>query len=123
VQHREDLREKRPPGNRLEALKGKQAGRRLPLRSDVMLPTHRTPTHPGEILLKEFLEPMKVPQIVAAKKMQISMNRLNEIVHGKRGVTADTAIRLSVFLKTSPDFWLNLQNAYDLYAARVALAV
>ena len=86
-----------------------------------MIPKHRPPTHPGEILLEEFLKPLKIAQVDAAARMGISANRLNEVVRGKRGVTADTALRLAKLLKTTPEFWLNLQNAYDLYEAKHAM--
>ena len=82
-----------------------------------MIPTHREPTHPGEMLLEEFLKPLNMTQAAAAEKMGISLNRLNELVRGKRGVTADTALRLAKLLKTTPELWLNLQNAWDLYHA------
>jgi addiction module HigA family antidote len=85
-----------------------------------MIPTHRAPTHPGEILLEEFLKPLALTQVALAEKLDISQNRLNEIIRGKRGVTADTALRLSKVFKTSPEFWMNLQTAYDLYEARHA---
>jgi addiction module HigA family antidote len=87
-----------------------------------MIPTHRAPTHAGEILLEEFLKPLNLTQVQAADKMGISGNRLNELVRGKRGVTADTALRLAKLLKTTPEFWMNLQNAYDLYEARHAMS-
>ena len=83
-----------------------------------MIPTHRAPTHPGEILLEEFLKPLGITQADAAQQMDISTNRLNELVRGKRGVTADTAWRLSQLLKTSPEFWMNLQMTWDLYHGR-----
>ncbi len=83
-----------------------------------MIPTHREPTHPGEMLLEEFLKPLELTQTTAAEKMGISTNRLNELIRGKRGVTADTALRLAKLLKTSPEFWMNLQNAWDLYHAQ-----
>ena len=86
-----------------------------------MIPKHRPPTHAGEILLEEFLKPLNLTQVQAAEKMAISLNRLNELIRGKRGVTADTALRLAKLLKTTPEFWLNLQNAYDLYEARHAM--
>ena len=86
-----------------------------------MLPTRRSPTHPGEILLAEFLIPRKLRQNDAAARMQMSANRLNEVIRGKRGVTADSALRLAKLLKTTPEFWLNLQNAYDLYRAKQAM--
>jgi addiction module HigA family antidote len=82
-----------------------------------MIPTHRVPTHPGEMLLEEFLKPKKITQVQAAAKMRISFNRLNELINGKRGITADTALRLALLLKTSPEFWMNLQAQYDLYDA------
>jgi antitoxin HigA-1 len=87
-----------------------------------MIPSHRPPTHPGEMLLEEFLKPMGLTQVDAAEKMGISLNRLNELIRGKRGVTADTALRLAKLLKTSPEFWMNLQGAWDLYHAKRALA-
>ncbi len=83
-----------------------------------MILTHREPTHPGEMLLEEFLKPLNMTQAAAAEKMGISLNRLNELVRGKRGVTADTALRLAKLLKTTPELWLNLQNAWDLYHAQ-----
>ena len=86
-----------------------------------MIPTHRAPTHPGEILVEEFLKPLQLSQAEAATKMGISANRLNEVIRGKRGVTADTALRLAKLLKTTPEFWMNLQTTYDLYEAQHAL--
>jgi addiction module HigA family antidote len=86
-----------------------------------MIPTHRAPTHPGEMLLEEFLKPMKLTQLEVAEEMGVSQNRLNEIVRGKRGITADTALRLAKLFKTMPEFWMNLQNACDLYAAKHAM--
>jgi addiction module HigA family antidote len=83
-----------------------------------MIPTHRPPTHPGEILLEEFLKPLDLTQTTAAEKMDISLNRLNELINGKRGITADTALRLARLLKTTPQFWMNLQNTWDLYHAQ-----
>jgi addiction module HigA family antidote len=72
---------------------------------------------PGEILLEEFLKPMDVGQVEAARRLGISLNRLNEIVIGKRGITADTALRLAKLLKTSPQFWMRLQADWDLHQA------
>jgi addiction module HigA family antidote len=83
-----------------------------------MIPSHRAPTHPGEMLLEEFLKPKGLTQVQAAEKMGISLNRLNELVNGKRGITADTALRLAKLLKTTPQFWMNLQNTWDLYHAQ-----
>ncbi len=72
---------------------------------------------PGEILLEEFLKPMGIGQVDAARRLRISLNRLNEIVLGKRGITADTALRLARLLKTSPQFWMRLQADWDLHEA------
>ncbi len=87
-----------------------------------MIPRYREPTHPGEILLEEFLKPLRLSQVEAAEKMGIPLNRLNEIIRGKRGITADTSWRLAKLLKTSPEFWMNLQTTWELYHAQVALA-
>lgn len=70
--------------------------------------------HPGEILKEEFLDPMNVTAYRLAKETNIPQTRVSEIIHGKRSVTADTALRFSRFFGTTPEFWLNLQNAYDL---------
>lgn len=72
------------------------------------------PIHPGEILLEEFLEPMGISQYRLAKDTSVPARRINEIVHGTRSITADTALRLSRFFGTSERFWLNLQTQYDL---------
>ena len=72
------------------------------------------PIHPGEILLQEFLEPMEISQYRLAKDISVPPRRINEIVHGKRSISADTALRLSRFFGTSERFWLNLQTRYDL---------
>ena len=72
------------------------------------------PIHPGEILLEEFLEPMGITQYRLAKDVSVPPRRINEIVHGKRGVSADTALRLSRYFGTTERFWLNLQTRYDL---------
>jgi addiction module HigA family antidote len=72
---------------------------------------------PGEILLEEYLRPLGVGQVAAARRLGISLNRLNEIVLGKRGITADTALRLARFLKTSPQLWMRLQADWDLHQA------
>lgn len=88
-----------------------------------MIPKHRAPTHPGEMLLKEFLEPMGVSQAKLAEDLGIPVQRVNTIIRGKRGVSAETAILLGRYFKMSPEFWMNLQTAYDLYQARKELAV
>jgi addiction module HigA family antidote len=72
------------------------------------------PIHPGEILKEEFLEPMGISQYRLAKDISVPPRRINEIVHGKRAITADTALRLGRFFRMSPQFWLNLQTRYDL---------
>ena len=77
--------------------------------------------HPGEILLEEFLEPLGISQNQAARDMSVPRRRINEIVHGKRAITADTALRLSRYFGTSAEFWLGLQSNYDLEEAQLAL--
>jgi addiction module HigA family antidote len=72
------------------------------------------PVHPGEVLLHEFLEPLDLTQYRLAKSLKVPARRINEIVHGTRAVSADTALRLARFFGTSDRFWLNLQAAYDL---------
>src|SRR5436309_10024300 len=72
---------------------------------------------PGEILLEEYLKPLGLGQVEAARRLGISLNRLNEIILGKRGITADTALRLARLLKTSPQFWMRLQADWDLHQA------
>lgn len=79
-----------------------------------MLPNNRTTTHPGEILLYEFLEPLEITQSELARHLDISVQRVNELIRGKRGVTPDTAWLLSKALGTSPEFWMNLQVNYEL---------
>ena len=77
-----------------------------------------TPIHPGEVLLEEFLVPMEISQYRLAKDISVPPRRINEIVHGKRSITADTALRLSRYFGTSERFWLNLQTGYDLEVER-----
>ena len=76
------------------------------------------PIHPGEILLEEFLEPMELSQYRLAKDISVPARRINEIVHGKRGITADTALRLARYFGTTERFWMNLQTHYDLEAEK-----
>ena len=85
------------------------------------MPKKLPPVHPGEVLLEEFLEPMGLSQYRLAKDISVPPRRINEIVHGKRAITADTALRLARFFGTSEQFWLNLQTAYDLDMARERL--
>ena len=82
------------------------------------LPMNRPPTHPGEMLLKEFLEPAGISQAEAARQMGISLNRLNEIIKGKRGITADTAWKLSALFDTTPESWMTLQTNFDLFRVK-----
>jgi addiction module HigA family antidote len=86
-----------------------------------MMPSNRPPTHPGEMLLEEFLKPLRMTQAEAARQMAVPLNRLNELIRGKRGVTADTALRLAKLLKTDPEIWMNLQNQWDLWHADQAI--
>jgi addiction module HigA family antidote len=79
------------------------------------------PIHPGQILLEEFLQPMGISQYRISKDISVPPRRINEIVHGKRSITADTALRLGKFFGMSPQFWLNLQSRYDLEVAEDAL--
>lgn len=79
------------------------------------------PVHPGEILLHDFLEPMELSQYALAKAIGVPPRRINEIVLGKRAVSADTALRLGRYFGMEPQFWLNLQSRYDLDVARDAL--
>lgn len=83
-----------------------------------MIPKNRVTTHPGIILLKEYLEPMGLTQKELADHLGIPIQRINEIVRGKRGVSSDTAWLLSEALNTSPEFWLNLQAMHDLSSSR-----
>ena len=82
-----------------------------------MLPTHRSPTHPGEMLLKEFLEPLGVSQVEAARRMNIPLQRLNAIVKGRRGVSADTALLFEALTRWDAQIWLTLQAKWDLWQA------
>ena len=84
------------------------------------IPTHREPTHPGEMLKEEFLVPMEISQRDLADAIHVPYQRVNEIVNKKRGVTPGTALRLARFFGVSPDYWLNLQIRYDLYRAQEA---
>lgn len=79
------------------------------------IPTHRAPTHPGEMLLLEFLEPMAISQKALADAIHVPYQRVNEIINQKRGITPATALRLAKYFGMSADFWLNLQIRWDLY--------
>lgn len=82
-----------------------------------MLPNRRIATHPGQILLQEFLEPMGLTQAQLARELAIPLNRVNELVRGKRGITAETALLLAGYFENSAEFWMNLQTAHDLTRA------
>jgi addiction module HigA family antidote len=84
----------------------------------VRIPTHRTPTHPGEMLIEEFLKPMGLTQRELADAIHVPYQRINEIINGRRGMTPSTALRLSKFFRMTPDFWMNLQLRWDLYFAK-----
>lgn len=86
----------------------------------VRIPNHRAPTHPGEMLLEEFLLPLNLTQRTLADAIQVPYQRVNEIVNGKRGITPSTALRLAKFFGMTPDFWLNLPLRWDLYWAQQA---
>ena len=86
-----------------------KAGRRLPLK--------RPPTHPGEMLFEEFVKPLEITQVELARLLDVSYPRLNEIIKGRRSVTPDTALRLARVLGMSADFWLGLQQDWDLWHA------
>ncbi|MBL7180744.1 MAG: HigA family addiction module antitoxin [Pseudomonadota bacterium] len=88
----------------------------------IRIPTHRAPTHPGQMLSEEFLKPMGLTQRELADSIHVPYQRINEIINGRRGVTPSTALRLSKFFGVSPDFWLNLQLRWDLYFAQQAEA-
>ena len=80
-----------------------------------MLPTNREPTHPGEMLLKEFLEPLEITQKKFAEHVGWTYAKVNELVHAKRGITPDSAITIGFALATGPELWLNLQQNWDLW--------
>ena len=84
-----------------------------------MIPENRIPTHPDEMLLEEFLKPIGMTQVAFAEHLGISLQRVNEIVRGKRGITAETAWLFSEALGTTPEFWMNMQGGYDLARNRL----
>ena len=81
----------------------------------LLVPTHRPPVHPGEILIEEYLKPLNISQTEFANRIGVTFHRLNEIVRGRRGVSTDTALRFARALGTTPELWLNLQRVVDLY--------
>ncbi len=84
----------------------------------IRIPTHRAPTHPGEMLLEEFLIPMDLTQRELAKAIHVPYQRVNELVNGRRGMTPNTALRLAKYFGISADFWMSLQLRWDLYHAQ-----
>ena len=84
----------------------------------VRVPTHRSPTHPGEMLLEEFLEPLGITQRDLADAIHVPYQRINELVNGRRGVTPSTALRLGQYFGMTPGYWMNLQLRWDLYHAK-----
>ena len=84
----------------------------------IRVPTHREPTHPGEMLLEEFLKPMDLSQRDVANGIRVPYQRVNELINGRRGVTPATALRLAKFFGNTADFWMNLQQRWDLYHAQ-----
>jgi addiction module HigA family antidote len=88
-----------------------------------MIPKSRIPSHPGEILLDEFLVPKKMSQVELARKMNVSIQRINTLINGKRDVSPETAILLARVLETTPEFWMNLQMTRDLALAQQGMAV
>lgn len=81
----------------------------------IKLPSNRIPPHPGKLLLKEFLIPLKISQSDLADKIKVSFQRINTIIKGKRNISIDTALRLAKYFGNSPEFWLNSQRAFDLF--------
>jgi len=88
-----------------------------------MIPKYRLPVHPGEILLEEFIIPKKLSQVELARSIKVPVQRINTLINGKRDMTPETAILLSRFLKTSPEFWMNLQTQRDLAIAQHRMAL
>lgn len=88
----------------------------------VRVPTHREPTHPGEMLLEEFLTPMGLSQRDLARRIRVPYQRVNELINRRRGITPGTALRLAKCFGNSPGFWMNLQLRWDLYRAQAAEA-
>jgi addiction module HigA family antidote len=85
----------------------------------IRIPTHRPPTHPGEMLLEEFLTPIGLSQRELAEALHAPYQHINKIINGRRAVTPSTALRLAKFLGMSADFWVNLQSRWDLYHTRL----
>ena len=88
-----------------------------------MIPSHRVPTHPGEVLQEEFLNPLGLTQVKLAEHIGVPVQRINEIIRGKRGITPETAWLFAQAFGTTPQFWVNLQANYDLATARPTRSV
>jgi len=88
-----------------------------------MRPENRSPTHPGEILLEEFLKPAGLTQVAFAAHLGVPLQRINQVIRGKRGVTSETAWLLSQALETTPEFWMNLQAAFDLATCKPVASI
>jgi antitoxin HigA-1 len=88
-----------------------------------MMPENRIPTHPGVVLSEEFLKPLGVTQVALAAHLGVPVQRINELVRGKRGITPETAWLLAQALNTTPEFWVSLQAAHDLARSRPARSV
>lgn len=84
----------------------------------VRIPSHRPPTHPGEMLLEEFLKPMGITQKELSSSIHVPYQRINEVINQKRGITPSTALRLAKYFGVSEDFWLNIQLRWDLFKAK-----
>ena len=84
----------------------------------IRIPAHRAPTHPGEMLLEEFLKPMGITQRDLANAINVPYQRINEIINGRRGITPGTALRFAKVFGVSADFWMNIQLRWDLYFAK-----
>ncbi|MEI8012535.1 MAG: HigA family addiction module antitoxin [Candidatus Omnitrophota bacterium] len=93
------------------------------LYAPIMIPKNRVPSHPGEVILEEFLVPMKMSQVDLARKMHVSIQRINTLINAKRDVSPETAILLSRVLGTTPEFWMNLQMTRDLSLAQQSMAL
>ena len=88
-----------------------------------MIPKYRLPVHPGEVLLEEFIVPRKISQMELARKIKVPIQRVNTLINGKRDMSPETAILLARFLKTTPEFWMNLQTQRDLAIAQHRMAL
>lgn len=85
----------------------------------VKIPTHRAPSHPGEMLLQEFSKPMNISQTKLAKDIGVPFQRINQLINGKRGITSSTALRLGKYFSTTSQHWMNMQLAWDLYHTQI----